>query len=520
MRHLQDGGAGGARALPLLLEQAAQLGAGQVHHDQRIPERQHGLGVAEVGGQRGVRGLEVLADAAIVHEADLRALGAGRGQHRVGDQVAQRRLAGLVGLARHAGRAEFAERLGQRGAAALLDVRQVAADLRVGRELFRVHHDIPDVDVGHRAADRVDLHRDARQQVPCRIGLGHDAAVDGAQIALVRVAGDDQADRRVESFDDVDHAAGEALAARLVRRFVGLAAFVDQGDEDLGAIGAHLRQALLMASASSMNCKPAIAEATATEAVPCSTAPTTPTLTPLTSSTRAGRHEGLAGGAVEHVRGEIGKARAAEIRHQAAGLAGTRRIAAAGLLAQQFLAALVEFVVADRGQAQAEQVHRFDARLVGPHRGQRRAGADQVARADEQQVLVFLAPGRQRAAQGFDAAGAQGLGLAGGGAGVGVLARFQVAVEVVDGDQVECDRAARGSGAAGGQQGQRKNGQTGARARGNGHDLPLLMETGTRPAWANEIIARRPAHGHLYSLRHKKTAGVATGRSCHRYEIK
>jgi hypothetical protein len=43
--------------------------------------------------------------------------------------------------------------------------------------------------------------------------------------------------------------------------------------------------------------------------------------------------------------------------------------------------------------AQAHAVHRLDARLVGPHRGQRRAGADQVAGGDEQQVLVFLAPG-------------------------------------------------------------------------------------------------------------------------------
>jgi hypothetical protein len=53
-----------ARALPLLLEQAAQLGAGQVHHHQGIPEREHGLGLAEVTtSARGAR-LEVLADAA------------------------------------------------------------------------------------------------------------------------------------------------------------------------------------------------------------------------------------------------------------------------------------------------------------------------------------------------------------------------------------------------------------------------------------------------------------------------
>ena len=64
--------------------------------------------------------------------------------------------------------------------------------------------------------------------------------------------------------------------------------------------------------------------------------------------------------------------------------------ASALLHPQKFGRALVELVVADRGEAEAQQVHRIDRRLVEEiGRGERR-GADEVARGDRDRVGIAL----------------------------------------------------------------------------------------------------------------------------------
>src|SRR5450830_189750 len=58
------------RIRPLLLQQGANLRAGQADDDQRIAERYHGLILAHIGHQIRT-GFQVFADAAIIHQANL-----------------------------------------------------------------------------------------------------------------------------------------------------------------------------------------------------------------------------------------------------------------------------------------------------------------------------------------------------------------------------------------------------------------------------------------------------------------
>ena len=68
-------------------------------------------------------------------------------------------------------------------------------------------------------------------------------------------------------------------------------------------------------------------------------------------------------------------------------LAFVDRMTAAVLHPQQFVLALVEFVIADRGDLEPHHRQRFDGGLVVKHRRQKRAGADQISGRDEDGVL-------------------------------------------------------------------------------------------------------------------------------------
>ena len=72
-------------------------------------------------------------------------------------------------------------------------------------------------------------------------------------------------------------------------------------------------------------------------------------------------------------------------------LAFVDRMTAAVLHPQQFVLALVEFVIADRGDRKPHHRQRFDGGFVVEHRRQQGARADQVAGGDEDRVLVVLA---------------------------------------------------------------------------------------------------------------------------------
>ena len=144
----------------------------------------------------------------------------------------------------------------------------------------------------------------------------------------------------------------------------------------------------------------------------------------------------------EHVRAEVLEVGTVEGLAGGAGVLAVRAVAvgqAAALLhAQQLGDALVELVVAHRGDVELHLVHGLDRRLVVEGGREQRAGADEVAGGD---------------GQGRGARGARLVALLvelvreeGRASGVGVVdpptgsrRRLQVAVEVVDGEQVELD---------------------------------------------------------------------------------
>jgi hypothetical protein len=131
-------------------------------------------------------------------------------------------------------------------------------------------------------------------------------------------------------------------------------------------------------------------------------------------------------------------------------LAFVNRVAAAVLHPEQLLLALVEFMVADRGEIEPHHRHGFDGRLVVKHRRQKRARADQVARRDERRVLMALAQALHDARHGLRPAGRHhdlpGLVI-----GIGdpdsAGRRHQIAVEIIDRENAQLDRRGIGESA-------------------------------------------------------------------------
>ena len=127
-------------------------------------------------------------------------------------------------------------------------------------------------------------------------------------------------------------------------------------------------------------------------------------------------------------------------------------MAAAVLHPQQFVLALVEFVIADGGNIQPHHRQRLDGRLVMEHRRQERAGADQIAGGDEDRVLVPVAELLDQRRHMLGAAGGDDdlFGLVGGiGDPDAARRRAQIAVKIVDREDAQIDgrrfgRARRG----------------------------------------------------------------------------
>ena len=61
---------------------------------------------------------------------------------------------------------------------------------------------------------------------------------------------------------------------------------------------------------------------------------------------------------------------------------------AAALQAQQFLPAVIEFMIADRGDRKIHRIERLDRRFVMEQSREQRAGADQVAGGDDDRVWI------------------------------------------------------------------------------------------------------------------------------------
>ena len=140
-----------------------------------------------------------------------------------------------------------------------------------------------------------------------------------------------------------------------------------------------------------------------------------------------GREQRLPARGVDHIGGQEGEVGAGELPVLEVFVqteSGVRigRVVAAALHAQQLLAAVVELVIADGIEVEADAVHGLDGRLVMEQRRQQRARADQVARRHHRVQRV-------RGPQAVDDGGqARHARIAAGG--------FEIAVEIVEGDQL------------------------------------------------------------------------------------
>ncbi len=139
-------------------------------------------------------------------------------------------------------------------------------------------------------------------------------------------------------------------------------------------------------------------------------------------------------------------------------LAAVDGVAAAILHPEQLGLALVELVVADRGDRKSHHRKRFDRGLVVKHRRQERACADQIARGDEDRVLVSLAQLFHERRHVFGPAGRHHDLLA---LIFGIIdadaawRRPQIAVEIVDREDAQLDGSCGlGRGGDGGDEGE------------------------------------------------------------------
>src|SRR5690606_4129374 len=188
---------------------------------------------------------------------------------------------------------------------------------------------------------------------------------------------------------------------------------------------------------------------------------------------------------VEHVRREVGELRPLERAIELARLARRVLLAAALLHAPELGDAAVELVVADGGETEPEAVERHDRRLVEEMGRDQRARADQVAGGDGDRVRLPLAEPRQRGAEPRRSAEPVLPPLARGEPGLRTGRGFDVAVEIVEPEDLHgLDRGRLwkvGDGGAGSEPGKAHRGSEGPQARpGSGvlhRRAPALPQT-------------------------------------------
>ena len=184
--------------------------------------------------------------------------------------------------------------------------------------------------------------------------------------------------------------------------------------------------------------------------VPSSVRPMKPTLTPPTLLDRGGRQDRLAGVLVDDVGGQEWEVGA---RVRVAGVAAVDRVAAAVLDAEQLVDAFVELVVADGRNVEADEIQGFDRRLVMERGRDQGRPADVVAGGDHQcpvrvgRLEVLDVVRQVPKAAGEDAGGwrRSTCVIVCGGADPTARAarRLQVAMEVVDRQQLDVDGLGR-----------------------------------------------------------------------------
>src|SRR5690606_23305193 len=188
---------------------------------------------------------------------------------------------------------------------------------------------------------------------------------------------------------------------------------------------------------------------------------------------------------VEHVRREVGEARALERAVELARLARRVLVAAALLHAPQLGNAAIELVVTDRGEAEPEAIERHHRRLVEEMGRDQRARAYQVTGGDGDRVRLPLAKLCQRRAEPRRSAEPVLPAFTRGKPCLRTGRRLDVAVEIVEPEDLHgLDRGRLwkvGDGCAGSEPGKAHRGSEGPQARpGSGvlhRRAPALPQT-------------------------------------------
>ena len=253
--------------------------------------------------------------------------------------------------------------------------RDVAGDDRVvdpdGRDVLLRPID-PHVDVGEHTAERV--------------GARHGDAVEIADVGLMRVAGDDEVDLRVQPIDDVDDRAADPGAAVDVesRR---KATFVDQHHDRLNVAVLEVADQRVRGVRLVEEVEPGDAGGADDVRRPFEGHADERHLRTVEVLDRVRREQRRARRLADDVGGEELEVRTTEA---VAIEATVDWMAAAVLHPQELGGPLVELVVADGVEIESDRVHRLDRRLVVEQARQQGAGADQVTGRHDDRVAVRL----------------------------------------------------------------------------------------------------------------------------------
>jgi hypothetical protein len=283
----------------------------------------------------------------------------------------------------------------------------------------------------------IELEIDGGDQRAVFVARRDESSVDLAGIGAVGVTADDDVDRLVELLHNIDDRSGNTRAFIVVAG--GEAALMDQHHDGLNALGLQFGHQRVdgvrfipefeTGNAGRRHEAGRAFQRQADEgdgnAVEC--------------LDLIGRQQRLAGLGIDGRGGEIVERRAGKGMRALAAIDG---MAATVLHAQQLLAPFVEFVIADRGDLKAHHRQCLDGRFVMKQRGEKRAGADQVARGHEYAVRFAGAELLDQRRHMLGAAGGHGdlLRPVGGIVDTDTAGgRAQIAVEVVDGKDGDVD---------------------------------------------------------------------------------
>ena len=354
------------------------------------------------------------------------------------DDIAQRALAGIVGRARQRCRDRPRAAVGDRCGKLVVSLQQGGL-FRIAGIVAGANDDVVSPGTDDVACRRVELQIDRGDDSAVLVATGDQPSVDVADIGLMGVAADHDVDRLVEFLDDVDDRSGDSgtfiiIAGRKT-------AFMDQHDDGFDAARLQLRHQRVHRIS-------LVAEFEACDAhrrddvgrvLQRQADEGDGNALELPDLVR--RKYGPAGALFDGAGGKIVKS-CAEERVRALTFVGG--MTAAVLHPKQFVLALVEFVIADRGDLKPHHRQRFDGGLIVKHRRQKRAGADQVSGCDKDSVPGSPAELLDQRRHVLGAAGRHGE-FSGAVVGIGdpdpARRRPKIAVEVVDRENPQIDRS-------------------------------------------------------------------------------